>query len=513
MGSITLITGGARSGKSSYAQRLALERSDRPVYLATSRVWDQEHRLRIERHRADRGPQWETVEEPKNLSRRDFRGRTVVVDCVTLWCTNFFYDFDSDVDRALDAVKSEFDRLAAQDADFIFVTNEIGLGGVSTDPLQRRFTDLQGWVNQYIAQRAGGHGRGRGARGLSGGRPHHHPGLGDGAFRRHRQKIDGLTKPLGSLGRLEELALQIGWIQQTLTPSLDRPYNIVFAGDHGVAEEKVSLSPKEVTRQMVDNFLKGGAGISFLCRQHGFRLRVVDAGVDAELPAADGLIDLKIRRGTRNFVDTAAMTREEMELAVERGASVAAMCRDDGCNVISFGEMGIGNTSASSMWMTCLTGTPLEQCVGAGSGLGSAGVRRKCHVLRQALDGYAGDRSVEDVMRWFGGYEMVMAVGAMLQAAELGMVILVDGFIMTNCMLAASKLYPEVLNYAVFAHRGDESGHALLLDAMGAKPLLDLGLRLGEGTGAVCAYPIVESAVRMLAEMASFGDAGVTKYF
>ena len=328
-----------------------------------------------------------------------------------------------------------------------------------------------------------------------------------------QQKIDGLTKPLGSLGRLEELALQIGWIQQTLTPSLDRPYNIVFAGDHGVAEEKVSLSPKEVTRQMVDNFLKGGAGISFLCRQHGFRLRVVDAGVDAELPAADGLIDLKIRRGTRNFVDTAAMTREEMELAVERGASVAAMCRDDGCNVISFGEMGIGNTSASSMWMTCLTGTPLEQCVGAGSGLGSAGVRRKCHVLRQALDGYAGDRSVEDVMRWFGGYEMVMAVGAMLQAAELGMVILVDGFIMTNCMLAASKLYPEVLNYAVFAHRGDESGHALLLDAMGAKPLLDLGLRLGEGTGAVCAYPIVESAVRILAEMASFGDAGVTKYF
>ena len=142
MGSITLITGGARSGKSSYAQRLALERSDRPVYLATSRVWDEEHRLRIERHRADRGPQWETVEEPKNLSRRDFRGRTVVLDCVTLWCTNFFYDFDSDVDRA-------------QDADFIFVTNEIGLGGVSTDPLQRRFTDLQGWVNQYIAQRAG----------------------------------------------------------------------------------------------------------------------------------------------------------------------------------------------------------------------------------------------------------------------------------------------------------------------------------------------------------------------
>ena len=207
------------------------------------------------------------------------------------------------------------------------------------------------------------------------------------------------------------------------------------------------------------------------------------------------------------------MTRQEVLTAILTGIDAVRVLKEQGYRLSAVGEMGIGNTSASSMWMTCLTGTPLEQCVGAGSGLGSAGVRRKCHVLRQALDGYAGDRSVEDVMRWFGGYEMVMAVGAMLQAAELGMVILVDGFIMTNCMLAASKLYPEVLNYAVFAHRGDESGHALLLDAMGAKPLLDLGLRLGEGTGAVCAYPIVESAVRMLAEMASFGDAGVTKYF
>ena len=188
-------------------------------------------------------------------------------------------------------------------------------------------------------------------------------------------------------------------------------------------------------------------------------------------------------------------------------------CYNKGCNVISFGEMGIGNTAASSMWMTCLTGIPLIDCVGAGSGLDNEGVKHKYNVLKKALDNYKGDNSPLNVIRYFGGYEMVMAVGAMLQAAELGMVILVDGFIMTNCMLAASKLYPEVLNYAVFAHRGDESGHALLLDAMGAKPLLDLGLRLGEGTGAVCAYPIVESAVRMLAEMASFGDAGVTKYF
>ena len=328
-----------------------------------------------------------------------------------------------------------------------------------------------------------------------------------------REKIDTLTKPKGSLGRLEELAMQIGCIQQTLTPRLSCPYNIVFAGDHGIADEGVSLSPKEVTRQMISNFLGGGAGICFLSRQHGFRLQVVYAGVDADLSAAEGLIDMKIRRGTRNYLYEPAMTQQEMELAVERGASVVRDCHAAGCNIISFGEMGIGNTASSSMWMHCLTGIPLEKCVGAGSGLDAAGIRHKYDVLRAAMDRYTGDGSAEDVMRWFGGYEMVMAVGAMWQAAELGMIVLVDGFIMTNCMLAASRIYPEVLHYAVFGHKGDESGHALVLNALGARPLLDLGLRLGEGTGAVCAYPIVDSAVRMIGEMATFAGANITKYF
>lgn len=328
-----------------------------------------------------------------------------------------------------------------------------------------------------------------------------------------QKKIDGLTKPLGSLGRLEKLAIQVGLIQQTLSPALKVPYNIVFAGDHGIAEEGVSLSPKEVTAQMIFNFLRGGAGISFLCRQHGFRLKVVDAGVDADLPETENLISMKIRKGTRNYLDGPAMTAEEMERAIEYGAQVVDQCRGEGCNVISFGEMGIANTSASSLWMSCLTDTPLEECVGAGCGLGSAGVRRKCHVLKQALKNYSGDRSVEDVMCYFGGYEMVMAVGAMLRAAETGMVILVDGFIMTNCMLAASKIAPEVLHYAVFGHRGDEVAHGRLLQLLGAEPLLDLGLRLGEGTGAVCAYPILDSAVRMINEMATFEQASVTQYF
>lgn len=326
-------------------------------------------------------------------------------------------------------------------------------------------------------------------------------------------KINNLTKPKGSLGTLEELALQIGLIQQTLTPALHRPQNIIFAADHGIVDEGVSLSPKEITWQQISNFLHGGAGINFLCRQHGFELKIVDAGVDYDLPYDKGIIDMKVRRSSRNYLHEAALTEEEMDLCIERGAEVVRRSHREGCNVISFGEMGIGNTSSSSLWMSCFTGIPLEECVGAGSGLDSAGIRHKYRILRQALDNYRGDGSAKDLIRYFGGLEMVMAVGAMLQAAELHMVILVDGFIMTNCLLAASKLYPEVTEYAVFCHQGDETGHKFVLQAMGARPLLNLGLRLGEGTGAVCAYPIVDSAVRMINEMDNFAHASITKYF
>lgn len=326
-------------------------------------------------------------------------------------------------------------------------------------------------------------------------------------------KINNLTKPKGSLGRLEELALQIGMIQQTLEPTLKHPQNIIFAADHGIVEEGVSLSPKAITWQQISNFLHGGAGVNFLCRQHGFVLKIVDAGVDYDLPYEKGIIDKKVRRGTRNYLYEAAMTAEEMRLCLERGAEVVRDCREEGSNVLSFGEMGIGNTSSSSLWMTCFTGIPLEQCVGAGSGLDSAGVRHKYEVLKRALEGYKGDGSPLDIIRYFGGLEMVMAVGAMLQAAELKMLILVDGFIMSSCILAASQICPAVLDYAVFGHCGDEAGHKLLLDAIGARPLLHLDLRLGEGTGAICAYPIVDSAVRMINEMDNFAHASIIKYF
>jgi len=330
-----------------------------------------------------------------------------------------------------------------------------------------------------------------------------------------QQKIDNLTKPRGSLGRLEELALQIGLIQQSLNPRLCKPQNILFAADHGIVDEGVSIAPKEVTWQQVCHFThpEGTGGVNFLCRQHGFILKVVDAGVDYDLPRDRGIIDYKIRRGTSNFLYGPAMSAEEMERCLECGASVVRQCAEEGSNILSFGEMGIGNTSPSSVWMSYFCGIPIAECTGAGSGLDSAGVRHKTQVLQKAMENYKGDGSARDIIRWFGGFEMVMAVGAMLQAAQNRMIILVDGFIMTSCILAASQLHPEVLDYAIFCHCGDESGHKRLLDHMGARPLLNLGLRLGEGSGAICAYPIVESAVNMINQMDSFSGADITKYF
>ncbi len=328
------------------------------------------------------------------------------------------------------------------------------------------------------------------------------------------EKIDNLTKPKGSLGRLEELASKICLIQQTLSPELRSPHNILFAADHGILEEGVSVSPKEVTWQQLSHFSKGGAGINFLCEQHGFKLVLVDAGVDYDIPSGHGILDKKVRKGTRNFLHEAAMTPEELDLCVERGAEVVRnIFAATGCNVISFGEMGSGNTSPSAVWMHLFTGIELEKCIGAGAGLDTPGIRHKYNILSEAIANYSGEDNPEAKIAWFGGYEMAMAMGAMMQAAELGMVILVDGFIMTSVILAATQFYPQILDYAIFGHQGDESGHKRMLDVMGVKAILHLDLRLGEGSGAVCAYPIVESAVRMINRMDSFQSVNVTKYF
>lgn len=330
-----------------------------------------------------------------------------------------------------------------------------------------------------------------------------------------QEKIDNLNKPKGSLGRLEELAMQICLIQQTLEPSLAHPCHLLLGGDHGIEREGVSVSPREVTWQQMVNFTRGGGGVNMFCRQHGFKLRIVDVGVDYDLSHIDGIIDRKIGSGTKNFLYEPAMTEEEFDKAIEVGAGLVDDCIAEGCKVLSIGEMGIGNTSPSSIWMHLFGNIPLEKCIGAGAGLDTPGIRHKYEVLSKAVERFTsqGDRNACEVLRYFGGFEMITAIGAMLHAAEQHLVILIDGFIMTACALAAIRLYPASQDYMIFTHCGDESGHKMMLDIVDAKPLLHLGLRLGEGTGALCAFPIVDSAVRMVNEMNNFQNAKITKYF
>ena len=329
-------------------------------------------------------------------------------------------------------------------------------------------------------------------------------------------KIDNLNKPKGSLGRLEELAMQICLIQQSLEPSLAYPCHLLLGGDHGIEREGVSVSPRCVTWQQMINFTHGGGGVNMFCRQHGFKLRIVDVGVDYDLSGVDGIINRKIARGTRNFLHEPAMTSDEFDRAIEIGSDLVDDCISEGCRVLCIGEMGIANTSPSSIWMHLFTGIPLDECIGAGAGLDAPGIRHKYEVLSNALANYQATtphQSPITHIRHFGGFEMTAAIGAMLKAAEKHLVILVDGFIMTACALAAVRLYPAAQDYMIFTHCGDESGHKRLLDAIGASALLHLGLRLGEGTGALCAFPIVDSAVRMMNEMNNFDNARITKYF
>lgn len=323
--------------------------------------------------------------------------------------------------------------------------------------------------------------------------------------------IDTKTKPPGSLGRLEALALQMGLIQQTARPRIERPAMIVFAGDHGIAAEGVSSYPQEVTAQMVANFMAGGAAINALSRSAGMTLEVVDAGVASALPASDGLVDAAIRRGgTRNFAHEPAMTRDEALLAIARGAARVRHHASLGSNVIGFGEMGIANTSAAACLMSRICGLPLDACVGRGTGISGDGMNRKRAVLAAALERHHESADPIDTLATFGGFEIAMMAGAFLAAAEARMTILVDGFIATSALLVAQAIARDVLDYCVFAHASDEAGHRRMLDYLGAAPLLQLDLRLGEGTGAALALPLLRAAVAFIGEMASFESAGVS---
>jgi nicotinate-nucleotide--dimethylbenzimidazole phosphoribosyltransferase len=335
-----------------------------------------------------------------------------------------------------------------------------------------------------------------------------------------QRTIDFKTKPQGALGQLEALALQLGCIQQSSKITFNTPQMVVFAGDHGITVEGVSAFPQAVTQQMVANMLAGGAAVNVFARQHGFAVTVVDAGVAAQLPAHNDahshahplLLQHKIALGTRNACVTTAMTPSQAAQAVQAGMDVV---RSLPGNVLALGEMGIGNTSSAALVFALLARLPVEDVAGRGTGLDDVQMQGKLAALRkaQALHANAsiGDNAPMNVLTAVGGFEIAMMTGAMLQAASDRRVVLIDGFIASAAALVACKLSPQAKDYMVFCHIGAEHGHRALLAHLGAQPLLGLGLRLGEGTGALLAWPLLISAALFVQQMASFESAGVAQ--
>ena len=326
--------------------------------------------------------------------------------------------------------------------------------------------------------------------------------------------IDLKTKPQGSLGELESLAAKVSKIQQSLSPSLNSPCLLIFAADHGIADEGVSLFPKAVTEQMVLNFLSGGAAINCFSRQHDLDLNIVNAGVCSNFADVDhpNFINRPIAQGTNNFLKSEAMSEKQCQQALEQGADIVLGKYNTGCNVIGFGEMGIANTTSAAAIMAALLSLSGETCAGKGTGLDESGVSFKAKVIEQAIEFHQlQGASALQILQKVGGFEIVMMVGAMLKAAELSMLVLVDGFICSVAALAANKINSNFIDYTQFCHQSNEQAHKLLLKSMDAKPLLNLGLRLGEGSGVAIAYPLIVSAVTFFNEMASFADAGVSE--
>ncbi len=328
-----------------------------------------------------------------------------------------------------------------------------------------------------------------------------------------QKKIDFKTKPIGSLGVLEKIALQISQIQNTLTPELNNPAVVVFAGDHGIVKNKpVSPYPQEVTQQMVLNFTQDGAAINVFCKQNNIDLYIVDAGVNGTFEYSEKLLNHKIADGTSDYSEGKSMSENQCKAALEAGKKVIQKLHNQGTNIVGFGEMGIGNTSAASLLMSYFTDTPIEKCVGKGTGLDDNGVNTKGEILRAVFDLHKNDiQNPIDVLTSFGGFEIVMLCGAILEAARLQMTILVDGFIVTSALLTAHAIDKNVLDYCIFSHTSGEQGHEKMLSYLNVKPILNLGMRLGEGSGVAVAYPIIQSAVNFLNEMATFESANVSE--
>jgi nicotinate-nucleotide--dimethylbenzimidazole phosphoribosyltransferase len=324
-----------------------------------------------------------------------------------------------------------------------------------------------------------------------------------------QRRLDTRTKPQGSLGVLETLAMHIGLALDTETPVLHAPQLFVFAGDHGIATDGVSAFPQAVTAQMLQNYLQGGAAINVLSRQHGIALRVVDAGVANDVGERPALIARAIARGTRNFRIEAAMTPEQCAQALDTGKVLAQEVLQQGSNALLFGEMGIGNTACAAMLLHRRTGWPLEECVGRGTGLDDMGLVRKRERLAEASARCPGKLTPIETITEFGGFELAMITGALLAAADQKCIAVIDGFAVSVAALLAIEIDPRVRSRCIFSHCSAEYAHRKLLAHLDVRPLLDLGMRLGEGTGAAMAWPLVDAAARLMTEMASFESAGV----
>ncbi len=326
-----------------------------------------------------------------------------------------------------------------------------------------------------------------------------------------QDKIDSKTKPVGALGTLETLAFQMATVFETLNPKITNPNIVVFAADHGIANHGVSAYPQDVTRQMVGNFLDGGAAINVFCNQNNIQLSIVDAGVNYDFPTNANLIHAKIAKGTQSFLHIPAMSETELQLCFEKGKSIVTNIAKTGSNCIGFGEMGIGNTSTASVLMSLLTGFSIEDCVGKGTGVEDEKLLQKQDLLKKAIENYSGQAELKQQLAYFGGFEIIQMASGMLTAFENKMLILVDGFICSVAFLIASKINPDIHKNAVFCHCSAEKAHQKLLNYLNAKPILNLDLRLGEGTGCAVAFPILKSAEAFLNEMASFESAGVSR--
>ena len=544
---LTLITGGAASGKSKHALRRAEDFGSHILFVATCTPRDDEMRTKVARHQAERPATWRTVEAQRRVGEALASGYDgAVVDCLTLLISQLLIKEMSD-DEIFAEVKSLCSAARQAAYPVIVVTNEVGCGVVPEHALGRRFREVAGRCNQLVAAAADevemvvcgvpwkvkevgwalptgeprdGPAAGYAAEQVPPPPPRPSPGgrgsdfptqpippLDVSAMEAARRRWDALTKPRGSLGRLEELGVALAGMTGRVPPVVTDKTIFLFAGDHGVAAEGVSAYPAAVTAQMVQNFLDGGAAINVLARQAGASLVVVDAGIAADLPSHPRLIDGKVARGTGNIVREPAMTRQQAERSVDLGRAAFQPCQ-----LAGIGEMGIGNSTSAAAIVAAATGRPASDVVGRGTGVDDGALSRKVTAAEQALALHRPDAGDGwSLLTKLGGFEIGAMAGAMLATAAARVPIVLDGFISTAAAMIAVRLCPAAKNYLIAGHRSAEKGHAIALAELGLRPLLDLDMRLGEGTGAAIAFQVIEAACRTMREMATFESAGVSE--